>query len=134
MLGHLGFSDDNNHINNALLYKLVNESNNGYVFENDDERREVLDFVEDLTEIGSFVDKYCYENQTREGQLTLPWYRPLHPNIYCPRGKMPEVSVFTYCNYCSVLCKCDKGRCKILKTGESQTWQIWWEWFQGQTV
>ena len=115
MLRRFGYVDKENNTNKALLYKLMNESNTGYVFENDNERGQILQLVENFTKIDEFVDTYCYQAYPEH------WQRPLHPNVYCPRGRMPGVSMSRYCSICRNLCKYDSYyyECTILKTNET---------------
>ena len=114
VLKQRGYLDNENNINEAM-YKLMNESNIGYVFESEDERKDFLDVAKRLNKMDRFVTRYCYEfNQ-------VPWDIPLHPNIYCPKGQMPGVTVQKFCIACPVFCSTPNATkiCTVLKTGKS---------------
>ena len=114
VLKQRGYVDNENNINEAM-YKLLKESNIGYVFGSEDERQHFLDIVKKLTKIDAFVDNHCYEMNKYH------WKPPLHPNIYCPRLRRPGVTVEKFCKACYIFCSSsNKSRyCRILGTNDA---------------
>ena len=115
VLKERGYVDQDNNINKEPLKELMRQSRTGYVFESEEERERFRGIVGKHTKIDTFVDQHCHE--ANEAQRKLP----VHPNTYCPKGKLPGETVSRFCYNCRVFCSntVKSTECRIVKTRES---------------